>query len=291
MPGSLGVVHDWKRTFTDTVNTSDSDTKAISQAHSDTLNLTDTDTKAIGYILTDTTNLTDTDAKSIGYVLTDTTNITDLKTCDWDITKVLTETLNTTDSHIRKRYLYLSDTMNITDVKDPWVIGKGFTETINATDTLTSKWDMERAFTETINTLDDIFTIKYDQTKIDIFVTDFTNVLDDIPDEDVTLRKATYTTDSLGNPVTVTDTDVTINGRFWSTSLKERKLIEGGLSVVGFLTGYFEPSYTVSTVDYSVEEGDAIIKDSILYRVVTIEKIHQMETTEIFVKAILRREG
>ena len=104
------------------------------------------------------------------------------------------------------------------------------------------------------------------------------------------VRQNTITTDSLGNVKAIVDTDVTINARFWTTTLKERNLLGGGVSVTGFLTGYFEPTYTIASVDYTVTQGDRIIKNSITYRVVKIVKIHQMGQTEIFIKAILQRE-
>lgn len=161
-------------------------------------------------------------------------------------------------------------------------------ESMSLTDSYSSTMGIYKTLTDSMTMTDDYNAIIHRDTSD--MVTDFASILEDIPSEDVTLRQTTLTADSLGNTSGATKNDVSIDGYFTSTSLKDRRLVAPGISITGLLTGYFEPSYTVSGTDYSVAEGDQIIRDSVTWRVIKLEKVYRAGSQDIYVKAIMRRE-
>ena len=205
---------------------------------------------------------------------------------DWTMT--LTDTLKVSDS-FSKQVAFdrsFSDTLQLSDsiAKD---IDRSFSDGLKLSDSIIRGRVLE--FSETIQLSDDLNKLKLSYAT-DSIPSDFENVLSDIPAEDVTLRMETMTPDSLGNITNVSRTDVSIDGYFTSTSLKDRRIHAIGIPISGLLTGYFKPKYTVSGTDYEVDIGDQIIKDSVTWRVIAIEKIYRIAGEEAYRKAIMRRE-
>jgi hypothetical protein len=177
--------------------------------------------------------------------------------------------------------LNLSDTINISDSvkKDNQ---RALSDTINITDAISKS--QGRTFIDTLELFDAFHSQKMKSAAT--LVTDFSEALDDISPSEVTLRKEEVNTDSLGNVSQITKTDITLTGYFVSTSYADKILYAQGESLAGMMTGYFEPSYTVSEVNYAVEEGDLIIRNSISWRVIAIEKIYRAGNEEIYLKEV-----
>jgi hypothetical protein len=146
------------------------------------------------------------------------------------------------------------------------------------------------SLSESISIDDDVFSIYYKPTLGTVMAGDFSDSLADTIDEDVTLRQVVNTQDSSGNTTLVTETDIAITGKFTDITFSDFEQLGIGENAFGYIKGYFKPSYTVSGTDYSVAVGDEIVRNSIVYRVVTILGTFELADTEIFVKTLLRRE-
>ena len=120
--------------------------------------------------------------------------------------------------------------------------------------------------------------IKFDVSKFDYrydddgFPTDAALDFEQILFEHGDFYVATHsdvTTDSMGKPISGSDTDKTIYGMFQDITIKDRQINDAGLAVPGNRKFYFMPSYDTKSggvvVDsFELKEGD-IIKDNKLY--------------------------
>lgn len=119
-----------------------------------------------------------------------------------------------------------------------------------------------------------------------------------------TLQSPATTEDSMGNVLTVTNTESSIYGMFQDITIKDRKIADMGLAVQGNRKFYCMPSYTtrsggVASTAWEVKEGD-IIKDIQQYgsgttvgkfRVVKILKQWWESGTEVYRVCIVQNIG
>ena len=289
MARSIGpVYHDYKKTFTDTVKTSDNiSSRGISRTLTDTIDTSDTTFKSISRVFTDNPVASDIIYRSISRTLTDTTNISDLISSR-GITRTHTDTVGVTDSIVRDFEMSFVDNMTAAD-SFKRMVGKTFTDTFSVLDTyVRGNLDFKLTYTDNIILQDDIFPQKYSFAIGDI-QTDFASVLADVMTEDVTLRQVAVTTDSLGNPATASNTDVTIDCGIKYLTETDRLIIGVGEATRGELVGYFKENYTVSSVTYTVAVGDIIIRNDIYYRITKIFSSFKLGETVIYIQALLER--
>lgn len=119
--------------------------------------------------------------------------------------------------------------------------------------------------------------------------TDFVAVLEDRLVEKAKLRKATITTDTLGNVSNIVNPDITIECSIQPINEKNWNIIEFGLPVTGEMIGYFKPSYTQFSTDYEVEENDEIYWNDANFRVEEIMSKPEHGGSAVYIKARLVR--
>ena len=119
---------------------------------------------------------------------------------------------------------------------------------------------------------------------------DFKTVLDDMLVEKADLVKITNTEDSLGNVATSQRTEVTIFCSIQGMTEKDRKHLPPGIMKEGTMKGYFKSSYTQFGTDYTVTEGDQVIRDGVTYRVIKIIGEYELQSNVVYIKAILKGE-
>lgn len=119
---------------------------------------------------------------------------------------------------------------------------------------------------------------------------DFITCLDDMLVERASLRRTTTTQDSMGNVATAQSTDVVIFCSIQPMTEKDRKHLPPGIMKEGTMKGYFKSSYSQFGTDYTVTEGDEIVRNSVTYRVIKIIGNYELQSNVVYIKAILKGE-
>ena len=119
---------------------------------------------------------------------------------------------------------------------------------------------------------------------------DFKAVLNDLLVEKADLRRITTTQDSLGNVATAQVTEVTIFCSLQGLTEKDRRHLPPGLMKEGNMKGYFKPEYTQFGTDYTIKEGDEVIRSGTTYRVIKIIGQYKPQGNVVYIKAILKGE-
>jgi len=286
---SDSIVRFVTRPFSDPIDVSDTIARAIERLYTESIDISE-DFEALKVIfktLTDNITVADSIGKKPTKGLTDTISVEDLYTRALILLRAYTDNLTILDSIGKGMGRDLTDNLTVADsiAKKPV---KGLTDTTNISDSLSRQLALSRILTDTLYVNDDIFPQKYSFAIGDI-QTDFASVLADIMTEDVTLRQVAVTTDSLGNPATATDTDVTIDCGIKYLTETDRQILGVGTLTKGELVGYFKENYTVSSVVYTVTVGDIIIRNDIYYRITKIFSRFKLGETVIYMKALLER--
>ena len=99
----------------------------------------------------------------------------------------------------------------------------------------------------------------------------------------------------MGRVLSVSNTNFDVTAILRAITLKDRKIHDMGLAVPGNRKFYFKPSYTVSSVEYEIKEGD-IVTDANLYsgtntgewRIVKILKQWYLPNQKVYGTAIVK---
>jgi len=146
--------------------------------------------------------------------------------------------------------------------------------------------------------------VRFDYSKFDYFydndtfpattAEDFSDIIDD-HGKTYTITRQTTTEDSMGRVLSVSNTNFDVTAILRAITLKDRKIHDMGLAVPGNRKFYFKPSYTVSSVEYEIKEGD-IVTDANLYsgtntgewRIVKILKQWYLPNQKVYGTAIVK---
>lgn len=148
---------------------------------------------------------------------------------------------------------------------------------------------LKKTLSDTVSVADNNCQIRGDKD-IDDMQEDFTDCLDEILTETLSLIKSTETEDAAGRNETYSETTISAPGRIMPISEKDRNIEGIGTVISGYMIGYFKPTYTQASVDYEVEEGDQIERtSSTRFRVEKILHRQAIGEDVIYIKTLLRR--